>query len=156
MRYESARPHVGHGGTSDDGATGKQGRRGTEVSLASRTDVRRLLHSLGRLTGLPGRILVPGLLGLSRNHAEVSLNAPLADCGCAMGGLVMSMAVVGYAGYVWAHRGSPSSVGWHWVIGGVVVSVVAATVGKMLGLLLARRRLVRGLKAVETRLPEAA
>jgi hypothetical protein len=132
-------------------------RRRADVTLTSRTDVYRLLHSLRRLSGAPGRILVPGLTDSVRDDAEVSLNAALHDGGCTMGGLVMSLGVVGYLGYLWAFHGSSLPVaGFHPVSGGVAVAVVAAGVGKALGLLLARVRLVSRLKAVEPHLPEAA
>jgi hypothetical protein len=126
-----------------------------DVALASRTDVYRLLRDLRRLSGRPGRILVPGLPGSAGDRAEVSLNDALHDCGCTMGGLTMSLAVVGYLCYLWFFRGPPAAPRSYQVMGGMLVAMVAAGVGKALGLLLAHLRLVSRLKAVEPHLPEA-
>jgi hypothetical protein len=99
---------------------------------------------------------LPGLPDSVRDREEVSLNAALHDCGCSMGSLMMSIGVVGYLGYLWSVRGSLPIGGFHRVTGGVAVAIVAAGLGKALGLLLARVRLVSRLKAVESHLPEAA
>ena len=156
MGCECGRHSNGHGSVSDDHRTPRRARRRADVAIASRTDVYRLLHSLRRLSGAPGRILLPGLTDSVRDHAEVSLNAALHDCGCTMGSLMMSIGVVGYLGYLWASHGSRPIGGFHPVTGGVAVAIVAAGFGKALGLLLARFRLVSRLKAVQPHLPEAA
>jgi hypothetical protein len=115
-----------------------------------------LLDNLRGLSGAPGRILVPGLTDSARDQAELSLNAALHDCGCTMGALMVSIGVVGYLGCLWARRESQPIAGLDPITGGIAVAILAAGVGKALGLLLARVRLLNRLKAVASHLPETA
>lgn len=85
-------------------------------------------------------------------YFERRLNQLAAACGCESGATFAVIALAGYIGYVllttgWHPRWSVSSGAW-----GVAVFLVGAVLGKLVGLVRARARLVRELEHLAARL----
>lgn len=105
---------------------------------------RRRLRTFTASDALPVVQLRMDGLSASRNRSFTTLAAEYRDaCGCATGGLFMGAAtIVAVAGYFIAgHRLSEISFGRLGLLLGIVVG--AALSGKLLGLLIARWRLIR-------------
>ncbi len=127
----------------------------TTLLIASRADAARLRASLTWpvVRPPPALIAVPALEGPKRLRAELALNAALRDCGCTAGSAVLIVAVLGYVALLRLAPAAAPSGAYAW-LAAVVVALVAGMVGKGAGLLLARARLLRRLRALELRLPD--
>jgi hypothetical protein len=123
------------------------------MTLASRADVVRLHASLVRRVRRPAAVLiaVPALRGAERLREELALNAAWRDCGCTTGSAFLTAAVLAFLALLWFAPGSAPSGARAW-LAGVVLGLCAGVAGKGVGLLLARARLMRRLRALERRL----
>jgi hypothetical protein len=123
------------------------------LTLASRADVGRLHASLVRPVPRPAAVLiaVPALHGAERLREELALNAAWRDCGCTTGSALLTAAVIAFLALLCFAPGAMPSGARAW-LAGVVLGLGAGAVGKGVGLLLARARLTRRLRALERRL----
>ena len=124
------------------------------LTLASRADVARLHAALVRPVPRPAAALiaVPVLHGADRLREELALNAAWRDCGCTTGSAALTAAVLASLALLRFAPGAAPSGARAW-LAGVAVALFAGILGKSVGLLLARARLVRRLRALERRLP---
>ena len=116
-------------------------------------DVDRLLARLDLLATVRRVSLDLDSLRPDESRAfQTRLNRLGAACGCEMGALMAVLGVAGYFGHLWGTVGSPS----HWssgdVLWGGAVFLVAATIGKLVGLAGARIRLIRQLERLRERI----
>jgi hypothetical protein len=112
----------------------------------------------GILARLPWRapdawIVVPVLSGAERIARERRLNAAMHDCGCSTGAAFALTAFFGYLVLAWFSPG-PRRDRFEAVFECFVITVVSAAVGKGIGILIARKRLIRELRILRPLLPE--
>ncbi len=107
-----------------------------------------------RLTLRQGQVrltlALPGLGEPDRSLAEVRLSALLTACGCSEGALALIAALPPAVWLAFLSHGSPAGwQGWALFFG---VLVVASVLGKILGLMIARRRLTAEIACLLARL----
>jgi hypothetical protein len=96
------------------------------------------------------RVALPGVAADKSLKSQLRLNQAAVDCGCATGSAFMTAAALFCVALLWVSSGSP--LGADWTARAVAVGFVlaAAAVGKVVGLLKARRRLIDELAALTT------
>jgi hypothetical protein len=95
---------------------------------------------------------LPTLPAAERREWESRLHTLLGACGCEVGAICLLLAVVGYAAWAILGGSLPVSSVMGTVLLGVVVAVLAATLGKGIGLAIARFRLARAVDRLAPRL----
>lgn len=96
------------------------------------------------------RVALAGVGAEKSLKSQLRLNQAAVDCGCATGSAFMTVAALLCLALLWVSSGSP--FGDDWAARAVAIGVVlaAAALGKVIGLLKARRRLIDELSALAT------
>lgn len=124
------------------------------VPISTREDALRALNAASRWgirKPFPEmRVALPGVAPDKSLKSQLRLNQAAVDCGCATGSAFMTVAALLCVALLWESSGSP--LGADWTARAVAVGVVlaAAAVGKLVGLVKARRRLIDELAALAT------
>jgi hypothetical protein len=133
---------------ADDPVASESGR----VTLSTRSEV---LVALARASRESIRqpfpevdVRLPGLASGTALKAQLRINQAAVDCGCATGSAAITFAALLCAALLWIAAGSPTGDDWPQRLAAGLVMLAAAVVGKLVGLLRARRRLIDELAAL--------
>ena len=96
------------------------------------------------------RVALPGVGAEKSLKSQLRLNQAAVDCGCATGSAFMTVAALLCVALLWASSGSPFGADWAARAVAVGAVLAAAAIGKVVGLLKARRRLIDELAALAT------
>src|SRR5262245_45376554 len=124
------------------------------VPIATREDVLAALAAASRRSirdPFPEmRLALSGLPADRSLKSQLRLNQAAVDCGCATGSAFMTVAALLCVALLWVSSGSP--FGADWTARAVAIGAVfaAAMVGKLIGLVRARGRLIDELAALAT------
>jgi hypothetical protein len=123
----------------------------TVRQIADVGDLDAIYSFRGALMGHPPVVLrLPGFDQEELEKWQVSLNRHLSACGCAEGALLLSISLGAYIAFLLLHHPTIAGTGWHKLVVGFAIGMVAAVAGKSLGLFRARwmvQRTIRLLKA---------
>lgn len=120
------------------------------IILQCQKDIERLLQRSRKLfVPLPThkiKISLDGSSGRDLSDAEIRLNADLRECGCQEGSIAAALTLFVYVALLIFEVGWPSS--WHWrhLFLGIGSCFAMAMLGKAIGLLRARFRLIQELE----------
>jgi hypothetical protein len=124
------------------------------VPIATREDVlAALAAAAGRSIREPFpevRVALPGFPAERSLKSQLRLNQAAVDCGCATGSAFMAVAALLCVALLWMSSGSPFGADWAARAVAIGVVLAAAVVGKLIGLVRARRRLIDELAALAT------
>jgi len=124
------------------------------INLQSPADIERLLERSRNLF-VPLRIhqinvMFDGPSAKELKETEIRLNAKLHECGCQEGSIAGAVGLLAYVALLLVQVGWSAAWRWKYVGLGVGFCFVMAMLGKAVGLLRARRRLIRQLEFLWT------
>ena len=122
---------------------GRFGTNSRTLCVQSPSDLERLLRTYDAYDAV---YIIKGMTSPDRESWENRLIAHYGDCGCELGGVAVVLALVVFA------LGAPAIPGWRTVMMALATCVIAAFVGKLIGIAIARLQLFRDIRILREHL----